>query len=47
MRKSESQSIGLSTVKDHSTDSSSEASIFDVHDHHDLSDTETVYSDYF
>lgn len=47
MRKTESKGIGLSTVKDHSTDSTSEASIFDVHDHHDFSDTETVYSNYF
>lgn len=47
MKKAESKGIGLSTVKDSSTDNTSEASIFDVHGQHDLSDTETVYSNYF
>lgn len=39
-------SIGLSTVKEYSQDSSGQASIFDVHEHHDFSDTETVFSTY-
>lgn len=46
MRKHESPTIGLSTVRDQYGDSSNEASIFEVHSHNDFSDTETVFSTY-
>ena len=41
------EDVGLSMVKEGQSESRTEASIFDVHDVNDLSDTATVFSTYF
>ena len=46
MRRQAEDDLGLSTVKDQESESTSEASIFDVHGQDDLSDTSTVFSAY-
>jgi len=41
------EDVGLSMVKEGQGESRAEASIFDVHDVDDFSDTATVFSTYF